>query len=152
MYNFSGITYRLWSPCSFLFIIPLASLLISIFMKKPIRFFDFKIELASAAFGVVLCVVYLSRILFPGVSSYTGEFVESHRTSRVAPPLPFTSKYVFWNGEGKKKVVYLDTFSKKEIIPDGLEPGEEYTVYFDEFTKVIVRVEQNIDGEQDSEE
>ena len=151
MYNFSGIAYRIWGMCSFFFILPLASLLISIVMKKPIRFSKFKVELGCVAIGVILSVVFLSRILFPGVSSYTGEFVESHRTSRVAPPLPFTSKYVFWNGEGKKKVVYLDTFSKK-IIPDGLEAGEEYTVYFDEFTKVIVRVEQNIGGEQDSEE
>ena len=115
-------------------------------MKKPIRFSKFKIELVSIAFGTVLSIVFLSRILFPGISSYTGEFVESHRTSRVAPPLPFTSKYVFWDGEGEKKVVYLDTFAKKQIVPDGFKQGEEYTVYFDEFTKVIVRVEQGQGG------
>ena len=146
MYNFSGITYRLWGECSFFFLLPIISILINILMKKPIRFSKFKIELVSIAFGTVLSIVFLSRILFPGISSYTGEFVESHRTSRVAPPLPFTSKYVFWDGEGEKKVVYLDTFAKKQIVPDGFKQGEEYTVYFDEFTKVIVRVEQGQGG------
>lgn len=142
MYNFSGIAYRIWGMCGIIFLLSLAAIVL---FGKPWRndfkISKYKVELFAMAFAVCLGCTYLFRIIFPDVSSYTGEFVESYRTSRVAPPLPFTSKYVFWNGEGKKKVVYLDTFSKKQIVPDGFKPGEEYTVYFDEFTKVIVRVE-----------
>ena len=91
--------------------------------------------------AICLSLIYVSKIVFPDVSSYTGEFVYSHRNSRVAPPLPFTTKYVFWNGEGKKQPFYLDSFSKKEIFPYEFESGQKYTIYFDEFTNVIVRVE-----------
>ena len=74
-------------------------------------------------------------------SSYTGEFIETHRNSRVAPPLPFTDEYVFWDGEGKRQVFYLDIFSKKEIFPYEFVSDQKYTIYFDEFTNVIVNIE-----------
>lgn len=63
----------------------------------------------------------------------------------MAPPLPFTDEYVFYNGEGKKQEYYLDVFSKKEIFPEGFELNQEYTIYFDEFTDVIVKVEKTND-------
>lgn len=88
-----------------------------------------------------MSLVYISRVVFPNVSSYAGEFVSTNRNSRVAPPLPLTSEYVFWNGEGKKQVFYLDALSKKEIIPYELETGKEYIIYFDDFTNVIVKIE-----------
>ena len=93
------------------------------------------------AFAIGMSLIYASRIVFPDVSSYTGEFIESHRNSRVAPPLPVTSEYVFWNGEGKRQVFYLDVFSKKEIFPSEFEVHQKYTIYYDEFTNVIIKVE-----------
>ena len=59
----------------------------------------------------------------------------------MAPPLPFTDEYVFWNGEGKRQVFYLDIFSKKEIFPNEFVSDQKYTIYFDEFTNVITKVE-----------
>lgn len=93
------------------------------------------------AFAICLGLIYVSRVVFPDVSSYTGEFIETHRNSRVAPPLPFTDEYVFWNGEGKRQVFYLDIFSKKEIFPYEFVSDQKYTIYFDEFTNVITKVE-----------
>lgn len=111
--------------------------------KRNISLKNCKIEFLLIALGIAFCIFYVSRIVFPNVSSYTGKFVDSHRDSTEAPPIPVTSKYTFWNGEGKKKVVYLDTFSKKKIYPLDFEKGKMYTVYYDELTKVIVRVEVN---------
>ena len=91
--------------------------------------------------SILFSVYYASRIISPDISSYTGEFIESHRNSRVAPPLPFTNEYVFYDGYGKRKVVYLDTGSKNAIFGEELEIGKTYTVYFDDLTKIIVRIE-----------
>ena len=99
------------------------------------------VDLLFIVFAICLGLVYSSRILIPDVSSYTGEFIESHRNSRVAPPLPVTYEYVFWNSEGKRQVFYLDIFSKKELFPYEFVSDQKYTIYFDEFTNVITKVE-----------
>lgn len=83
---------------------------------------------------------YFSRIVLADVSSYDGRFVEYYRTSVVAPPLPFTSKYVFLNDKGEKQICYLDSFSKKKIIPFQLEEGKKYTIFYETGTNIIVQV------------
>ena len=140
MYNFSGILYRIWGVCGTILVIGLICILFEKPWAKNFKLQD-KFGLVMIVIAICLSLIYVSKIVFPDVSSYTGEFVYSHRNSRVAPPLPFTTKYVFWNGEGKKQPFYLDSFSKKEIFPYEFESGQKYTIYFDEFTNVIVRVE-----------
>lgn len=144
MYNFSGIIYRLWAVCGIILLLAIISAL----FKKPwkgISLKSLKMEIIVILFSVILGIVYLSRIIFPDISVYTGNFIETHRNSRVAPPLPFTSEYVFYNGEGKKQEYYLDSFSRKEICPEDFELNQEYTIYFDKFTDVIVKVEKTND-------
>ena len=142
MYNFSGIIFRIWGVCG----ISLGLCLLCILVDKPwTKKFKIKkhiVELLGIAFVLGLGAVYLFRIVSPGISSFSGSFVSTNRNSRVAPPLPVTSQYVFENEDGYKKVVYLDVFSKKKIQPEGFDKGVEYTIYFDEFTNVIVRVEE----------
>ena len=41
----------------------------------------------------------------------------------------------------KKRKYFTWILSKKEIYPNDFEIGEEYVVYYDEFTKIIVKVE-----------
>ena len=141
MNNYSGIVYRIWGVCGVMLLLGVVCIL----FEKPRLHKNWlqrcKFGLLTIAFAVCLGAVYASRIFFPNVLSYTGEFVDTHRNSRVAPPLPLTNEYVFWNGEGKRKVLYLDVLSKKEIYPFEFETGEKYTVYYDSFTKVITRVE-----------
>lgn len=143
MYDFSGLTYRLWASSGLMLLITFILLL----LEKPwVRGFKTK-SILSTLFLVAFCIVWFSMDVYhvcaPDVSSYTGEFVEVYRTSRVSPPLPFTSKYAFWNGEGKKQVYYIDSFSKKDIFPEGgIEPGKKYTVYFEEATNIIVKIEE----------
>lgn len=141
MFNFSGVFYRIWGVCGILLLVGILCILVERPWAKKVTLKDLSAGLLGIAFAICLGLVYASRILFPDVLSYTGEFIDTHRNSRVAPPLPFTREYVFWNGEGKKQVFYLDTFSKKEIFPCELEYGQQYTIYYDDFTNVIVRVE-----------
>lgn len=141
MNNFSGVLFRIWGVCGIIFLLGVTGILLDKPWSKNFKIRKCKAEIAAIAFAVCLGLIYASRILFPDVSSYTGEFIDSHRDSGAAPPLPVTSEYVFWTGEGTKKCFYLDTFSKKKIYPFEFEKGKEYTVYFDKFTKVIVRVE-----------
>lgn len=141
MYNFFGIAYRIWGVCGVILLLGIVCIL----MKKPwlktFKLRNCRVELFIIGFAVCLGLVYTSRILFPNISSYSGTFVESHRNSRVAPPLPVTNEYVFWNGEGKKPQFYLDVFSKKRMNLPDFQQGQEYKIYYDEFTHVIVKAE-----------
>jgi len=141
MFNFSGVFYRIWGVCGILLLLGVVCILVEKPWAKKIKLKDLKIGLVGIALAIGLGLVYASRIVFPDVLSYTGEFVDTHRNSRVAPPLPLTDEYVFWNGEGKRQVFYLDFFSKKEIFPYEFEYGRQYTIYYDDFTNVIVKVE-----------
>lgn len=141
MFNFSGVFYRIWGVCGVILILGVVYILLNRPWARNVKIKDCKLGLVMIAAAIGLSLLYASRIVFPGVSSYTGAFIDSHRNSRVAPPLPLTNEYVFWNGEGKKQTFYLDIFSKKEIFPDDFVSDRKYTIYFDEFTNVIVQVE-----------
>jgi hypothetical protein len=141
MYNFSGIIYRLWAVDGILFLLGIICILIEKPWSENFKFKKIIIGLVIIAFSISVATVHIVKIVSPDVSSYTGEFVSSNRNSRVAPPLPLTIEYRFWNGEGKKQCFYLDAFSKKELFPIDFEKGEEYTIYYDDFTNVIVKVE-----------
>ena len=140
MFNFSGIWYRVWGVCGVILFLGIVCILFERPWSKNVKAKKDKFGFIIVIFAICLGLIYVSRIVFPDVSSYTGEFVDSHRDSRAAPPLPLTSEYVFWNGEGKKQGFYLDVLSKKEIVPDEFVYGQKYTIYFDKFTSVIVKV------------
>lgn len=141
MYNFSGVVYRLWGVCGIILLLGVVCILLEKPWAKQFSISQCKLGLILIIFAVCLGILYTSRIISPDISSYTGEFIESYRNSSVAPPLPVTFEYVFWNGEGKKKVLYLDAFSEDIIFPFQLEVGNEYVVYYDDFTNIIVKVE-----------
>lgn len=141
MFNFSGVLYRIWGVCGVILVLGVACILLNRPWARKVKIKDCKLGLIMIAAAIGLSLLYASRIVFPGVLSYTDEFIDSHRNSRVAPPLPVTNEYVFWNGEGKKQTLYLDIFSKKEIFPDDFVSDRKYTIYFDEFTNVFVQVE-----------
>ena len=141
MYNYSGIIYRIWGVCG---IILLLGIVLILFEKPWSRDFTIKkckLGLIILAVSICASLFYISRLIFPTVSSYTGEFVEYSRNSRVAPPLPLTNEYVFYNGEGEKRKFYLDIYSKEKIFQHEFETGNKYTIYFDEITNIIVKVD-----------
>ena len=141
MFDFSGVLYRIWGVCGIVLILGIVCILFERPWARSVKIKDCKLGLIMIAVAICLGSIYASRIVLHDVSSYTGEFVESNRNSRVAPPLPLTEEYVFWNGEGEKQVFYLDVFSKEKMFPREFVSGNTYTIYFDEFTSVIVKVE-----------
>ena len=141
MYNFTGLFYRMWAVSGVILLVGIICVLI----EKPwAKGFIIKncIGIIAIALSVILFTGYSYAIKAKDISSYTGEFISTNRNSRVAPPLPFTDQYVFWNGEGKKKVVYLDVFSKKKIYSHDFKVGQNYTVYYDEHFNIIVKIEK----------
>lgn len=140
MYNFSGLIFRIWGVAGIIFVIGIICMLIGKPWENGLHEYSAKFGVIALAFAVCLAGFYVSRVVSADVSSHTGEFVETQRNSRSAPPLPVTYEYVF-SGDDKNKVFYLDTFSKKEVIPYEFEIGQKYTVYYDNITNIIVKVE-----------
>lgn len=143
MYNFSGIWYKILGTFGLMVLMAIIIILFEKPWSKSFNIKKCKFAIVAILIAVSSSIFYTTRIISPDVSSYTGTYVESHRTFSYASPLPFNYKYVFWNGEGKKPMFYLDAFSKKEVCPDGFEEGNTYTVYYDEWTNIIVAVEAN---------
>ena len=141
MYNFSGIVYRIWGVSGVMLLLGIVCILFEKPWTEQFRIKNCKVGIVLVVFAICSGSILASRIVFPQVSSYTGEFIRSNRNSRVAPPLPFTTEYVFESEDGQKKGFYLDTFSKKEIFTLELEKNQEYVVYFDKSTNVIVKIE-----------
>ena len=84
---------------------------------------------------------FLIKILTPTIEIHRGIYLEKYRNSRVAPPLPLTTEFIFSNKEGVKKGFYLDVLSAKDIVPEGFIEGFEYDIHYEKSTKIIVRVE-----------
>ena len=138
MYNCSGILYKF----IFVYVYLLLLLIICILLKKPwLHKFEIK-RYKFEIFGLIIALCFGGEVLFhyfhPNIQTYTGDFIEIGGTDRISP---MTDRYVFWNYDGKKREFYLDLFSKKKIIPAGFVEGKEYTVYYDDLTKIIVKVE-----------
>ncbi len=98
--------------------------------------------MAALSFFVVYTSFHLYVRMNPRVLSFEGKLTEQYRDSRVAPPLPTTCAYVFNTGEKKKRTVYLDSFTRNKYDEE-IVVGREYTVYYEQRTKIILKFEEN---------
>lgn len=140
MLDFSGIIYRLCVQCSITLILGLA-LLIVFGIKKQCS------NKEAVAVGVLLVgmslyygIYYFSCIRNPDIHSVQVTFSEEYRYSRIAG-LPFIMEYRFAEEDGDSCFLYLDTFSKKDIFPDKLIKGQEYLVYYEDKSDIILGIE-----------
>ncbi len=142
MYNNSGIIYRIVACGSILLILGVLCLLLSRFWNPTKRNkADLVIAIVIIVIAVSYNVKYLYRLNNLQVKSHEGYFVSDNRTSRVAPPLPFTHEYTFSDASDGGLCFYLDTFSKKEIFPKEFSENIKYRIFYDADTKIIVKVE-----------
>lgn len=141
MYNFSGLLFRVWGVCGIIFLLGLFLLLCEKPWSATFTIKNCKFSLMLICVSLILSVFYISRIISPNILSYSGNFVKAQRNSRVAPPLPTTYEYIFNNGSGENQVFYLDVFSKNAWLVNDLIEGQEYMVYYDTFTKIILRID-----------
>ena len=136
MYDFSGILYLIKWRCGISLIMGLLCLFFAKPWEKGLKNKETVIAVIMIVFSICLGSIYTSRILSPNVSCYKGIYIEE-RPARFQ----FSMEYVFWDGVGLKQPFDLDVFSKRKVFPDQFQLNKEYTVYYDEFTRVIVKVE-----------
>ena len=137
-YNYAGIVFRLRGECTMFILLGVVCIVISCAEQKTNKR-DFLVGICTIILGVALGVHYGMCILNPCVESLRAEYDSEERNSRVSPGLPFTMEYIFY--DNKYHNFYLDVFSKKEIYPDEFIEGNEYVIYYDKETKIIVGVE-----------
>ena len=53
-----------------------------------------------------------------------------------------TRAYVFDIGEKTNKVVYLDAFTKNKYFQENMVIDDEYTIYYEKRTKIVVGVKK----------
>ena len=139
--NYSGIIYRIWAVGGAMVLLGIACLLVSGIRTKSFSKQCFLAGVLCVVYGLGTAVYYIAQLVSPDVASLHGIFHEEYRNSRVAPPLPFTMEYSFYDENNDSRVFYLDVLSKKEIIPEGFLEDNEYIIYYDTSTNIIVRVE-----------
>ena len=142
MYNYSGITYRLWGECGIIALLGIVCLVIAFISSKPESLKrNSVIGIVALVTAVLSSLEYVSSIKNPDIQVFEGTYSEGYRDSRVAPPLPFTWKYRFVDTEGTNGNYYIDTFTKKEIFNEDLIKGERYRIYYEADTQIIVKIE-----------
>lgn len=143
MFNLDGIRFRLFA-CDFLCLFLGIFVLFSSKFWKPQqvikRYFHGGCFVTITA--ILIIAYHLWILLDPHILSCTGTYLSYRSNSRVSPPWPFTISYTFDTGEEKKREFHLDIFSEKKIFPeDELVYGNEYLIYYEEKTNIIVRIE-----------
>lgn len=139
--NYSGVIYRIWAVAGIIVLLGVADLLACGIRTKSFSKSCFYAGLLAVLFGLGIAAYYANCYVNPKVDSVQGVFCEEYRNSRVAPPLPLTMEYTFSDADGKKKTLYLDVLSKKEIIPEGFEKGQEYLVSYEVRNNIILKAE-----------
>ena len=141
--NYSGIIYRIWAVAGAIILLGIGCLLVSGIRTKSFSKQCFLAGVLCVVYGLGTAVYYIAQLVSLDVASLHGVFYEEYRNSRVAPPLPFTMEYSFYDENNDSQVFYLDVLSKKEIIPEGFEEDKEYTIYYETSTNIIVGVENH---------
>ena len=140
--NYSGIIYRIWAVGGALVLLGIGCLLASGIRTKSFSKQCFWAGILCVVYGLGTAVYYIVQLVSPDVASLHGVFYEEYRNSRVAPPLPFTMEYSFYDENNDSRVFYLDVLSKKEIIPEGFLEDKEYIIYYETRTNIIVGAER----------
>lgn len=141
MYYYDGIIYRIWGVSGIMMLLGGICILLDRPWKRGFKLSECKVSILLITGACVLGLFYASRVCMPTVQYFEGVFVEEHRNSRVAPPLPLTNEYTFSDGSKPNPVFYLDVISKDSIFPYDFVEGIKYRVYYDELLHIIVRVE-----------
>lgn len=132
----NGHAKAVWLICGGLLLIGGICILLKKPWEKKFRMRDHKTAVIIILTAILLGLFYASRIIFPDIGVYTGEFIDVHRKGSGLQ----INEYRFWNGEGTKQVFSMDAFSKKEIyLPEFVEE-KTYTIYFDSLTRIIVGI------------
>lgn len=145
--DFSGLHFRIWGCFPFFLIGGLFVLAFGLLYERKGK--ESKLTWITTTFiGSLIILLSLSYLTYyihainkPQISMIEGTLVSITRNSHVAPPLPVTTEYTFdVDGEHYNISLYLDSFSKKQILDDELMINHEYTIWYSEKGNIIVRI------------
>lgn len=138
MFSYSGLWYRIITVPGLLLVFGILFFLI----KKPWKNRKWLIGGATIVVVFVLFGLYYGRaLLYPAINHLTGEYYTMHISRARVGIIPLNYEYVFFDEDGQKVSFYLDYFSKQKIYPKQLMTETKYTIYYEEGTKVIMRLE-----------
>lgn len=143
MYNYSGLRYSMivyFVLASLLFSLLFIYIVCSAIRKKKLK--SNRLNKKGLLALIVLIVICLglglndaTKIIEKDVCVYKGEYLKEYRH--------FGLQYRYYFGKtDDNKVFYMDVFSKREIYPYSFEEEEQYAIYYDRDTSIIVRVEK----------
>lgn len=136
MYNCSGIIFRMIVDSSIWIILGLICILID--CKNAKRAGKVSIlSLGLVVLGICTCCHFGYKAMNPTIEIHEGYLSREYRSGGLA-----TTAYVFTAQNGKKPTYYLDSFSRQEIFPDGLQEDIKYRVYYEADTHIILAVEE----------
>lgn len=107
MYCYDGIVYRILAASGIMFLLGILCILFEKPWSVTFHIRNCIVGILLLVFSILSEIFYLTRIAFPHVLYYEGEYVEENRNSRVAPPLPLTYEYVFSNGNDEKTRFFI---------------------------------------------
>ena len=149
MLNYEGIVYRIWAEGGAFLLLGIFGLIIAGIGRLSFDKECFVVGILTILLGLYTCIEYTVYLFSPKVESFQAELDTQYRDSRVAPPLPFTWEYTFYDETGQLYTVYLDTFAKKKIFPEDFQVGEVYKVYYEDKSDIILGVEK-VASQEDS--
>lgn len=142
MFNYSGIAYRIFAVGLIIILFALLVLILPKFIN--LQKFNTKhiiVGIVILIFGIGYVAFFSYKLISPNIQKYEGIYIREYRNSTVAPPLPFTTTYIFDDGSGNPKPgFHLDNFSKKSIFNRDFNKTQKYTIYYEKDTKIIVGV------------
>lgn len=142
MVNSGGLIYRIFAVgVIFLLFAVLLFCIRKYSNSKKVQKTEAIIALVIAVYSLFYIGFYTYKAFSPDVQYHDGYISREYRASSVAPPLPFTMAYVFTDSDNLKPTFYLDSFSRKEICPQGFDKDVKYRVYYEKDTNIILAVE-----------
>lgn len=140
MYNLDGIYYYMEVQFLASLIVGILGIVFSLFSKWPKKEIRFSVVL-----GLLLIVLSVDRFVFyrrvlaePKIEFFEGQYKKEYRSNDCV----WAMDYEFNEDDGTPRWVLLDNQTKKKIFPDEFEKGAKYKIYYEEETRIIVRVER----------
>ena len=140
IYNLSGLYYRIHAVGGVLLFLGILDLLLTLFLWKKEKKLLI-LSILSIVTSLIFTTSYLIKLNNLEIEVYEGSFESTYRaTAGIPSVLPFDFEYHF-TSEASNKEFFLDAFSKKDIFPADFIEGNQYRIYYEKSTRIIVGVE-----------
>ena len=137
-YDFSGLWYTIWTDAAVTFILGLIVLIGCIVGALPSKKW-LLVAIVGMIIGFGYSAEYIIYINNPQIEMGEGILIAEHRRDLMAP---FTWEYTFEDSDGQRTSGYLDSFTRKKMLPERFIKGEKYRIYYEDQSNIIVKIEK----------